>query len=246
MGSRDQLSSLRQVTLPGSGVWAPGWGRRSRCGGGRSGSPSRWDPLGCAALTGSRSDEPAGQWSGGETQGAGDRRHRYGAGARGTPAHSWRGRCPGAPCLRCAPRTSSRSPCGSGRCAPPGGAEGHEHLQGPREARGAVSCRPGALRKRASSEQVSRKSQSRHKAMVESGAEARLPEGAQKSGLFPQCASLGVDQGRPLWAAYPTPTPWTSQHPLPRVLVPRVLVAINKLGSASSKLCSPGPVTLPL
>lgn len=159
-----QFSGLRQVTLPGSGLRAPGWGRRSRCGGGR------WDPLGCVALTGSQSDEPDGRWSGGETQGAGDRRHRCEAGVRGTPARSWRGRCPGALCLRCAPRTSSRSPCGSGRCAPPGGVEGHERLQGPpghHDPRGPWGLSPVDLApctERAISEQVSRKSH--HEAVV--------------------------------------------------------------------------------
>ena len=124
MRSRAQLSGLRQVTLPGSGVWAPGWGRRSQCGGGRSGPPSQWGQMGCAALMGSRGDGPGRHWSGGETQGAGGCRRRPEAGAPGSPARSWQGRCPGARCLRCGPRTSAHSPCGSGRCAPPGRREG--------------------------------------------------------------------------------------------------------------------------
>lgn len=80
--------------------------------------------MGCAALMGSWGDGPGGQWSGGEMQGAGGCRRRPEAGAPGSLARSWQGRCPGARCLRCGPRTSARSPCGSGRCAPPGRREG--------------------------------------------------------------------------------------------------------------------------
>lgn len=123
-GAGDQHSCLRQVILPGSGAWVPGWERRSQCGGGRSGPPSWWIQLGCVALMGSWGDGPGGWWSGGGMQESGDHRRRPGVGARGTPAHSWQERCPGALCLKCAPRTSSHSPCESGRCAPPGREKG--------------------------------------------------------------------------------------------------------------------------
>lgn len=124
VGSKAQLCCLRQDIVPESGVWAPGQGRRSQCGGGRSGHPSRWGQLGCAALTGSCGDGPGGWHSGGGTQAAGGHLRRAGAGAPGSPARSWQGRCPGVRCRRYGPRTSAHSPCGSGRCAPPGGREG--------------------------------------------------------------------------------------------------------------------------